>query len=168
MTSAKSTNNKRPDPNPNDPVDEYFECEAQCSVNDSQCHDECVEQLKDNGPDHSWPSTLYLTTEHFGPYEPSFVMTEAEMLKAIHKLNTADPSGQPLTLDHCDRLEFVRARADNTEALYQSTSENWGPDGLWLKIENPALTCWPSGGVGPDVVHFYDPEVPEDVENFEA
>lgn len=50
MTSIKSTSNKRPEPDPNDPVDEYFECEAQCSVNDSQCHDECVEQLKDDDP----------------------------------------------------------------------------------------------------------------------
>ena len=70
------------------------------------------QQTIDNARGYSWPSTLHLTTEHFG--QEDFVMTEAEMLKAIHELNAADPNGKPLTLDHCERLEFVRARADNT------------------------------------------------------
>ena len=119
------------------------------------------QQTIDNARGYSWPSTLHLTTEHFG--QEDFVMTEAEMLKAIHELNAADPNGKPLTLDHCERLDFDKARPDNTAALYQSTS-----DGLWLKIENPALTCWPPEGAGPDTHHFYDPAEPEDVANFES
>ena len=113
----------------------------------------------------TWPATLYLTTECFSSED--FLMTEAEMLRAIHELNTADPHGKPLTLDHCERLEFDRARADNTAALYNQPHQK-AIDAIWLKVENPALTCWPSGGVGPDAHHFYDPEEPEDVKNFEA
>ena len=122
----------------------------------------------------TWPATLYLTTECFSSED--FLMTEAEMLRAIHELNTDDPHGNPLTLDHCERLEFDRARADNTAALYNQPHQK-AIDAIWLKVENPALTCWPSGstlaaglssGVGPDAHHFYDPEDPEDVKNFEA
>ena len=33
-----------------DPVDEYFECSSECSIEDEKCEEECVEQLK-NAPE---------------------------------------------------------------------------------------------------------------------
>ena len=30
-----------------DPVDEYFECSSECSIEDEECKEECVEQLKE-------------------------------------------------------------------------------------------------------------------------
>ncbi len=48
MASSKATDAKRPDPDANDAVDEFFQCEVQCPVNDNSCHDECVDQLKED------------------------------------------------------------------------------------------------------------------------
>ncbi len=122
---------------------------------------------------HQWPWNLYLTTECFG--QDDFLMTEDAILAGIHALNNADPNGKPLTIDHAICMQFVKAQSDNTTALYQSTSETaydgwtWPSGGLGLKVENPALTCWPAKGFdGKDGYRFYDPDSSGDVEGFES
>ena len=31
-----------------DPVDDYFDCVSSCDTDNKECHDECVEELKEN------------------------------------------------------------------------------------------------------------------------
>ena len=41
-----------PAPTP-DPVDEYLNCSAECDINDQECEDACVEELKQTSNEHS-------------------------------------------------------------------------------------------------------------------
>ena len=31
-----------------DPVDDYFDCVSSCDTDNKECHDECIEELKEN------------------------------------------------------------------------------------------------------------------------
>ena len=31
-----------------DPVDNYFDCVSSCDTDNKECHDECIEELKEN------------------------------------------------------------------------------------------------------------------------
>jgi len=31
-----------------DPVDNYFDCVSSCDIDNKKCHDECIEELKEN------------------------------------------------------------------------------------------------------------------------
>jgi hypothetical protein len=115
---------------------------------------------------YQWPNSLYLTSETLSSNGDEWLMDKKNLESNCVALSKENPDWNLKLEDvikDCQEWHLEDVHKDQDCALYSSSTAQH-----WLKVEEPSGAWEPSSHYikTPAVYHYYDPEEPEDVEQF--